>query len=484
MLCRNPQNPTLQSLGPLIIRCCAPGGQAGPFPCAVLEPSTQGASPTKLLHEGIMERQEVPKDAVELGFRRQDGGSEVEGALLLAETRPRDSGDSRGLQQPQAVEHIRCLARRLSSSNSSRRQGDLWESVESALNLLAVDAWGTVECLTHTPGTIAQALQQLPLLLLIPGVGRVPRPGGVAHECQGGAAQDVGRQVDAEDLVHLPGHLGVDVGGVEVAAAHAALAVHALGHRVELDQLAVVPVGRAHAVQHLPAGDKGPARRVHVILIHLVRQQNDALLVAEPDEVLQLRLGEALAGGVARVDEHQRPHRDAPRPRLPQRPAHGVGVEPPGGLLAQLVAHQLPVQQPHQRRVQRVLRDGHHDAVVLVAQHGVQAAGHGLGGAVRDIHVLRARRDAVPAGDVLGALLAEDGLAARVPIRADAAGRVRQVEARAGDGVGLEGGGGGRVVQQRRVRHQGQHLAVEGDGALAERVRVAAVREDHLLPLL
>ncbi len=70
-------------------------------------------------------------------------------------------------------------------------------------------------------------------------------------------AEGVGGQVDGGDLVELVDGVGVDVGRLQHASAHAALAQRALADRVEGHQL-LLAVGGAHIHHHLFAAHKGP----------------------------------------------------------------------------------------------------------------------------------------------------------------------------------------------------------------------------------
>lgn len=57
-----------------------------------------------------------------------------------------------------------------------------------------------------------------------------------------------------------------------------------------------------------PERVEGLPLRVDVLLVHLVRHQHEPLALAEFDHLHLIIMVQALAGGVARVDGHQRAH--------------------------------------------------------------------------------------------------------------------------------------------------------------------------------
>ncbi len=56
---------------------------------------------------------------------------------------------------------------------------------------------------------------------------------------------------------------------------------------------------------HFFKGVEGAALVVDVVLVDLVREDEELLLVGEPDDVLDVLLAEDLPRGVARVDDHE-----------------------------------------------------------------------------------------------------------------------------------------------------------------------------------
>lgn len=76
--------------------------------------------------------------------------------------------------------------------------------------------------------------------------------------------------------------------------------------------------GRARQGHLLEAGE-GLVGAVDVALVHLVRQQRDALLLAELQDGRLVVVPQHLPRGVAGVDDHERAHVLALRPRLHAR---------------------------------------------------------------------------------------------------------------------------------------------------------------------
>mmetsp|Transcript_41231 Transcript_41231/g.129165 ORF Transcript_41231/g.129165 Transcript_41231/m.129165 type:complete len:385 (+) Transcript_41231:860-2014(+) len=323
-----------------------------------------------------------------------------------------------------------------------------------------------------------------------PRVALVARLRRRDHDAHGDLARHVRGEVDGRDLVDLLDDIRMDVGGLEVAAAEAALAVGALGDCVEGHELHLVRPGLAHGGEHLLAGDER-ARAVHVLLVHLVGEEHEALLVRERAELGELHVREAVAGGVTRVDEHHGAHVDALAARVLDGLAHRVQVQGPARRLVELVRHERAVVQADGGRVQRVLRDGHEHAVLHARVRRTHAHleehADALARAVREEHVVRApHRSAVAPRYELRHLLAHAGQALAVRVRAHV-GHVRHVLLRPRDHVVGERGARRRVLELLGIEDEAQHLPVEAQRPLPQRLRVADVArhglgERHLLP--
>mmetsp|Transcript_41229 Transcript_41229/g.129159 ORF Transcript_41229/g.129159 Transcript_41229/m.129159 type:complete len:244 (+) Transcript_41229:860-1591(+) len=229
-----------------------------------------------------------------------------------------------------------------------------------------------------------------------PRVALVARLRRRDHDAHGDLARHVRGEVDGRDLVDLLDDIRMDVGGLEVAAAEAALAVGALGDCVEGHELHLVRPGLAHGGEHLLAGDER-ARAVHVLLVHLVGEEHEALLVRERAELGELHVREAVAGGVTRVDEHHGAHVDALAARVLDGLAHRVQVQGPARRLVELVRHERAVVQADGGRVQRVLRDGHEHAVLRARDHAFEPHAHALRSTVGQEDAAHIRAHAIAA---------------------------------------------------------------------------------------
>lgn len=101
---------------------------------------------------------------------------------------------------------------------------------------------------------------------------------GLTHDAcsrahpQAHLAHDVGAEVDGGNLVDLFNCAGMDVGGLHVAAAQAALTQRALADGVEAAELNVALVGLPQLMQHLASAHKGQlVLPVHTMLTNCMQ---------------------------------------------------------------------------------------------------------------------------------------------------------------------------------------------------------------------
>lgn len=78
-----------------------------------------------------MERRDPPHP---LGAGRQERGSKMQRALLLAEARARNDADARGVEEAEAVELVRGAVFLLGLLDGAGREGDGWVEVHGALD--------------------------------------------------------------------------------------------------------------------------------------------------------------------------------------------------------------------------------------------------------------------------------------------------------------------------------------------------------------
>lgn len=122
-------------------------------------------------------------------------------------------------------------------------------------------------------------------------------------------ADDGGAEHDADEFVDLGGDVGGETGELEVAAAVAAFADHALGDAVEGGELEVVEFfffggGRRRRLLELAEGflEGGEFPDEDVGLVDLVRHDHQILVSRETEDVRDGVGGQAPARGVTRVD--------------------------------------------------------------------------------------------------------------------------------------------------------------------------------------
>lgn len=102
-----------------------------------------------------------------LGAGSEEGGSEVKGALLLAETGASDDADTGGLEETHAVELIGGSALSLGGLSSLCRECDGREEVHGTLGLAALDTLHLVKGLVEGVGTLSETLEDAAELLVV-----------------------------------------------------------------------------------------------------------------------------------------------------------------------------------------------------------------------------------------------------------------------------------------------------------------------------
>lgn len=100
----------------------------------------------------------------------------------------------------------------------------------------------------------------------------------------------------------------MNVGHFQVPPSLPALPHAPFGHSVVREQLHLGAQRGPHPHQHLLRADEGALVLVHVLLVHLIGQEDDPLPPTEGDELAQVGLREAVARGVAGIYEHQGSH--------------------------------------------------------------------------------------------------------------------------------------------------------------------------------
>lgn len=316
----------------------------------------------------------------------QERRAEVKGILLLPESRTRHNANTRRLQQPHAVELIRRAALFGRSLARLGRQGDGREQVHGPLRLAALHALHLSESLVEGGGALTQTVEDAVVLLLVQLVGGLAGPRGVDHELDEALADDGGAEHDGDELVDVGLDLRVEADELEVAAAVAALADHALGDGVEGGELdAVVDAGLL--LLHLAQDALEAVELAHedVGLVDLVGHNDEVLLVGEVEHGTDVVLGEGGAGRVARVDDDEGADIDAVGLGLLVGLAQGVEIGAPVLRLVEVVGDAGGVEDGEGGCVERVLGDRDEDAGVGSGADGVEEGvdtGGGTGGEV------------------------------------------------------------------------------------------------------
>lgn len=114
------------------------------------------------------------------------------------------------------------------------------EEIHAPLGLLTLDALHTLEGVEEGVGALPEAGLDAFVFGAVELVGRVARGRGVALHLDEALADDGRAEHDADEFVDLGGDVGGEAGELEVAAAVAAFAHHALGDAVEGGEFEVV----------------------------------------------------------------------------------------------------------------------------------------------------------------------------------------------------------------------------------------------------
>jgi hypothetical protein len=96
-----------------------------------------------------------------------------------------------------------------------------------------------------------------------------------------------------------------------------------------------------HSTKNFPGGNEWPRDVVDVLLVHLVRAEDEAIIVAECDKITDVALCEALSGGIAGIDEDQCATVDAFALRLVEGPLQLVDIQRPAVIFVKVVWNKL-----------------------------------------------------------------------------------------------------------------------------------------------
>lgn len=270
------------------------------------------------------------------------------GAGLLLETAPGNSHYTSLVDHVHAVEEVRLLALSVSLINELLGEVDPGETVHGSLDLGARNVLHVVEGFSQKLGLGLESAKQLlvfSIILVYAGIGLRAILRWVDHQFNCGLANCVGAKFDGLELEDQRFGLFGEVVGLEVATTEAALSHHAFRHGVEGDQLDRVAVGLAQIVEGLAHGDELGRVLVDVGLVDLVREDHDAVLVAQLDDGGEVLLLHNLASGVSRVDHDDGTGAEALLNRLDYLGFEASSVQAPVLLLLEVVREQLSLVQ-------------------------------------------------------------------------------------------------------------------------------------------
>mmetsp|Transcript_17081 Transcript_17081/g.37145 ORF Transcript_17081/g.37145 Transcript_17081/m.37145 type:complete len:231 (+) Transcript_17081:580-1272(+) len=166
-------------------------------------------------------------DVLEHRLWREDRGAEVERAVALSKPGAGHRAYPRLVQQLQAVVLIGRVAEPFRGVDSARRQLNLRERVHRALHRAARHAFQRIERRREHLRAAAQRADDAARLLLVQFVARLAHLGRVHHKPDVDLPVHVGRQIHAQQLVHLRFGAGVDINRFKIRASSAALAKRA-----------------------------------------------------------------------------------------------------------------------------------------------------------------------------------------------------------------------------------------------------------------
>mmetsp|Transcript_14532 Transcript_14532/g.24802 ORF Transcript_14532/g.24802 Transcript_14532/m.24802 type:complete len:422 (-) Transcript_14532:368-1633(-) len=346
-----------------------------------------------------------------LSWGHQIGDPVVEGALLLAKATSGDGHDSRFVDEVHAVHEVRRHVKPLGLSPRLLGELDTGEAVHGALDFLALGVNHLVEGLREQLRPLLEALLDLTLLPFeeLEALGALPAlPRRVHHEGGRYLPHRVGAEVNRFQFEQDVLREQVEVVSLHVASSETAFAHEAFGDGVHGDEFDVVPVGLSHLVQHPSEADEGAFLLVvDIVLVDLVRQHDQVLLVGNLEDVFDVFAAEHISGGVAGVDDDDGAQVDAEVLGRLDPLVNVARVYSPILIFVQEVLHHGAALQGEQRRVQGVLGDRHHDAVLRVPDQQLERELHALGGAIREVDVVGVDVELIPVSlpDEIGHLL-------------------------------------------------------------------------------
>eukprot|EP00050_Salpingoeca_kvevrii_P007718 m.298092 g.298092 ORF g.298092 m.298092 type:complete len:418 (-) comp13779_c0_seq1:654-1907(-) len=345
---------------------------------------------------------EEVEELFNLGRLGEKRGAKVPCAGYLAKARARDDADASALEKLLAVNGVRGSVAIM--GNGSLGNVDAREGVHGTVAVVAGDALDAVEALNEHLRAEAELVLDARVLLVPLVVRGVARGRRVDHDLGEDLAGEVGAEIDGHELVDLVADEGVDIDHLHVATTEAALAVHALGNGVEANELD----GRFHVSDNLLKGDEWAVLVVGVFLVHLIGQEDEAVVLAELNNLAHHVLRENLARRIARVDDADGADLGAERLGRGEALLQLTAAKRPAVLLFKVVVDSATAEQRNGGRVERVLRHRHHDTIVYVTDKEVEHGLDRLGCAVGNVDLLGVGLVSIAVLDEAGHRLADE----------------------------------------------------------------------------
>ena len=318
------------------------------------------------------------------------------------------------------VELVWLHARLLGLLEDTGRELQSWEEVHCALRLLALDSLEGLEGVIEQLSPLLEGVVDVLSLGLVELVGLVALGWRTHHEvdhCLAGDHCADGERGELQD--HLADAL-LEPDELEVAASLATLAKDTLGSRVDGCQLHVLVhlgVAALQVPEDTLEGVELALLGKHVLLVHLVREDDHAVLGGEGHDVLHDLWLQHGARRVARVDHDDHGGLDALGDSALDLLLNLARVRGPPRLLVEVVWDGGGVVERQRGGIDRVLGDGdEHSDLGPLAEQG-EEVGDTTGGTVCEEDVGGGGRLAlVTVSDVLGDGLTDavDTLGARV----------------------------------------------------------------------
>jgi len=359
-----------------------------------------------------MELLDALNDRINLIFRRQESDAEVEGTFTLTKARTRNHTDTCSFKKVKTIEGIRRNISSFCSFDSLLRKGDAGEEVHSTRRLGASESFKRIDGSAELEGTALERLNDVILLLLVEFVRSISRLGRIDHAVHNDLAHGVGAKSDGNHLVKHGVDFREEVIELDVATTMTALAEEALGDRVEAGNLDALPDVVTHIMSNLTEADELCTILIHILLVHLISKEDNAVLDAETNNLLHAFNAEDLASWVVGVDDNKAAAFDALGSSLLIAAFKFSRGERPALLLVKRITDLDTIVEAEKRGVKWVLRSGSHDTnMILLADKKVQHVTNSTRGTISAVNGVRVTRNTITSSDEVSDILTNERMA-------------------------------------------------------------------------